>query len=217
MNFDKKRSIKLPETLGDTIYKYLKTEIMEGKIAPNQRIQLREVADSFGISTTPVREAVQKLAVEGYLIVNARKKEIYVPAVTMDEVEEFLEVVGILDMSATKKALDKITDDDVLEIKKITKKLGELIEKGNIRSYVRMTIQIHELLWKICENKFLSQSLANLAEKSIFYLNQAFIYLGENSLVDHKHRDHLNLADAIEKRDAGRVEEILRDHWKNVP
>ena len=212
-----KRSIKLPETLGDTIYRYLKSEIIEGKLEPNQRIQLREVADSFGVSTTPVREAVQKLAVEGYLIVNARKKEIFSPAVTIDEVEDFLEVVGLLDISATKKALEKIRDDDVLEIKKITKKLGELIEQGNIRSYVRMTIRIHELLWRICDNKFLSQSLANLAEKSIFYLNQAFIYLGEDALVEYKHKDHLDLAKAIEKRDVARVEKILLDHWKRVP
>lgn len=212
-----KRSIKLPDTLGDTIYKYLKTEIIEGKIAPDQRIQLREVADSFGVSTTPVREAVQKLSVEGYLSVNARKKEIFVPALTMDEIEEFLEVVGILDMSATKKALGKISDDDVLEIKKMTARLGGLVKRNNIRSYVKLTIHIHEILWKMCGNSILYQSLASLAEKSIFYLNQAFIYAGGNSLVVHKYRDHLDLAKAIEKRDIARVEEILRDHWKKAP
>jgi len=156
---------ELPTTISETIYKYLKKAIIEGELGPNQRVQEKEVAELFNASTTPVREAFQRLSAEKYIIINVRK-EVVVASATLEEIKELFEVVRILDAFATKKAMKKLTDKDIAELKKITKKLGNYYKQKKIHSYVKENLKIHDKLWKACGNKFLYQSLLNSAEKT---------------------------------------------------
>lgn len=207
---------ELPITISETIYKYLKKAIIEGELRPNQRIQEKEMAELFNASTTPVREAFQRLSAEKYIIINARK-EVVIASATLEEIKELFEVVRVLDTFATKKAMKKLTDKDIAELKKITKKLGNCYKQKKIHSYVKENLKIHDKLWKACGNKFLYQSLLNLAEKTTFYGNQVFFLTNKStnnpSLFNKSYKDHHDLMGAIEKKDSNAVEKILLSHW----
>lgn len=212
----KNKILEVPITISETIYRYLRKAIIEGDLRPDQRIHEREIAELFNVSTTPVREAFRKLSAEKYLIINARK-EVVVASATLEEIKELFELVRLLDAFAVKKALKELSDKEIEELKKMTKKMGNFYKQKKIQSYVKENLKIHDKLWNACGNKFVYQSLVNLAEKSTFFGNQMFSLAADqtknHSIFDKSYKDHINLMEALEKRDSKAVEKILILHW----
>jgi len=163
-------SYPLPTTISDTIFKYLKSSIIEGKLKPSQRLQEKEIAEFFRASTTPVREAFQRLAAEKFIVIAARK-EVMVASATLEEIRELFAVVRVLDAFASKMAVPNLTAKDIAELKKRTNKLDAFFRQKKIIPYVEENLKIHDKIWQACGNKFLYQSLVNLAEKYTFYAN----------------------------------------------
>ena len=143
----KNKSIKPPQTITETIFQYLKKSIINGEFKPNQRLQEKEIAEIFSVSTTPVREAFQRLSAEKYVILNARK-EVIVAELSSKQIKELYEIIRVLDVFSAKKALENITDKDISELKKKTDKLSEFYKKKKIQSYLKQSTRIHERLWK---------------------------------------------------------------------
>lgn len=130
------KTFNLPSTITETIYRYLKNAIIEGELKPSQRLQEKEIAELFHVSTTPVREAFQRLFAEKYIIINARKDVIVSPT-TLEEIKELFEVVRVLDALASKKAIKRLSDKDIAKLKKMTQKLASLYNQKKINDYVR--------------------------------------------------------------------------------
>lgn len=212
----KNKILEVPTTISETIYRYLRNAIIEGDLKPDQRIHEKDIAELFNVSTTPVREAFQKLSAEKYLIINARK-EVVVASATLEEIKELFELVRVLDTFAVKKALKELSDKEIEELKKMTKKMGNFYKQKKIQSYVKENLKIHDKLWSACGNKFIYQSLVNLAEKSTFFGNQMFFLAADqtknHSIFDKSYKDHIDLMEALEKRDVKAVEKILLSHW----
>lgn len=202
-------------TISETIYKHLKKSIMEGELKPNQRIQEKEIAKLFEVSTTPTREAFQRLSAEKYLTINARK-EVSIVSVSQEEIKEVFEVVRILDAFATKKALKNFNGKDIEDLRKMTDEMGNLCRQNKIGLYVKQNIKIHFHIWRKCNNNFLYRSLADLGDKFIFFSNQLFAMIDNPSFLKKSYKDHLDLLEAIERRDADEVEKLLLSHWGGV-
>jgi len=216
MRLGDNKTPELPSTISATIYNYLKNAIVEGDLEPRQRIQEREIAELFKVSTTPVREAFQRLAAEKYLIINARK-DVIVASLTLEEIEELFEIVRLLDAFALKKALPRLIEADIVEIGEMTEEMGRWHKQKNIHAYVRKNLDIHERLWNKCGNSLLYQSLVNMGEKYTLCANQIFLLAdsdeGSLSLFNKSYRDHIELLAAIEQRDIQAVEDIIENHW----
>lgn len=208
----KNKPFEAPETISEAIYKYLKKAIIEGVLKANQRIQEKEIAQLFGVSTTPAREAFQRLSAEKYLTIDARK-EVHVVSATAKEIKEVFEVVRILDACATRKAVKKLSDGDIKDLREMTEALGELFKEQKIGPYVKQNLKIHFRIWQECGNSFLYQTLVNLGEKFTFYGNQIFAIIDSPSFFKSSFRDHAELMKALEKRDAERAEQVISTHW----
>ena len=143
----KRNKIKLPSTISETIYQYLKKEIIEGRLKPKQRIIEREISKLFNVSSTPVREALYRLTAEKYLVFNARK-EVFVQETTLTEVKELYEIVRILDKLALEKFFENLRDKDINELKAMTVKLGEYYKKNKINLYLKQNLRIHQKIWE---------------------------------------------------------------------
>ncbi|MFP4081153.1 MAG: GntR family transcriptional regulator [Candidatus Aminicenantes bacterium] len=202
----------IPTTISETLYKYLKNAIMEGKLSPNQRIQEKEIAELFKVSTTPVREAFQRLSAEQYIIINSRK-EVVVASATLEEIKELFELMRILDTFATEKSLKTLSDKDITELKKWTKKLNYYYKQKKIVPYFKQNMKIHDKLWSLCGNNLLYQTLVNMTEKCLFYANQLLLLTDNRAWLNQSHKDHLDLIKAVEKRDDKSLKKILLSHW----
>lgn len=208
----KNNKIKTPKTISETVYEYLKKAIIEGDLKPNQRIQEKEVAQLFKVSTTPTREAFQRLSAEKYLTINARK-EVSVASVSQEEIKELFEVVRVLDAFATKKAINNLSEKDIEDLRRMTNELESLSQENKIGRYVKQNLKIHFFIWKRSGNNFLYHSLVDLGEKFTFYSNQLFAIIDNPSFLLRSCREHLDIMDAIEKKDTERVEKLLLVHW----
>jgi len=212
------RVFQIPATITETIYEYLKNSIISGKLKPGQRLHEKEIAAQFQVSTTPVREAFQRLFAEKYIVINARR-DVAVSSVSVEELRDFFEVVRVLDALASRKAISYLSDEDIEELKEMTIKLGKFYREKKITEYVAQNLKIHYKIWSACRNKYLYQFLVEMGEKYSFYGNQLiFMTFKEGSdkrpsFMDSSFKDHLDLMEAIENRDAKRVEKILLSHW----
>jgi DNA-binding GntR family transcriptional regulator len=209
----KNKSLKPPITISETIFQFIKKSIINGEFKPNQRLQEKEIAEIFSVSTTPVREAFQRLSAEKYVILNARK-EVIVAELSSKQIKELYEIIRVLDVFSAKKALENITDKDISELKKKTDKLSEFYKKKNIQSYIKQSTRIHEILWKNCGNELIYRSLVDLMEKATAFGDIVTSdFLSIPHYFERSYRDHIELMAAVENRDAAAVEKILSSHW----
>lgn len=205
-----------PITLSESIYGHLKKAIIEGNLRPGQRLMEKEFAELFKASTTPVREAFQKLSAEKYIVINSRK-DVTVAAVTRKEIAELFEVVRVLDALAAKRAIAKLSDADLKELRAMTDRLDEFHRRQRVNDYVVENMRIHDRLWRASGNDYLYQCLSTSADKYVFLSNHLFS-LGQGAaerapFFERSLQDHMDLMEALERRDAPGVEQILLSHW----
>jgi len=205
-----------PATLSESIYGHLKKAIIEGSLRPGQRLMEKEFAELFKASTTPVREAFQKLSAEKYIVINSRK-DVTVAAVTRKEIAELFEVVRVLDALAAKRAIPNLSAGDLMELRRMTTRLGDFHRQNRVNEYVVENMRIHDKLWRACGSEYLYQCLSTSADKYVFLSNHLFS-LGKGStespsFFERSLQDHLDLMDALEKKDTPTAEKILLSHW----
>jgi len=208
-----KKSFELPKTISETIYEYLRNAIIEGDLKANERIPERKIAKLFNVSATPVREAFRRLSAEKLLTINARK-EVFVSTAELNVVHEIFEVIRINDPIASKKAIARLTDRDISELEILTEKLSSYYKRKNDKFYFRINLRIHALIWKRCGNKILYQTLFGLLEKLYIYINHIILIHRDLSYFAKSYQDHLDLMNAIVRRDIKEVERITRSHWR---
>jgi len=205
-----------PVTLTESIYGHLKKAIIEGSLRPGQRLMEKEFAELFKASTTPVREAFLKLSAEKYIVINSRK-DVTVAAVTRKEIAELFEVVRVLDALAVRRAIPNLSVGDLTELRRMTDRLGDFHRQNRVNEYVVENMRIHDRLWRACGSEYLYQCLSTSADKYVFLSNHLFS-LGKGSterpsFFERSLQDHLDLMDALEKRDTPTAEKILLSHW----
>jgi len=209
----KSKKFKIPSTISETIYQFLRETIISGELKPGQRIQEKDIAKIFNVSSTPVREAFFRLSAEKYLVINSRR-EVLVEEKSLTEVQELYEVVRALDIIATKKALHHLTEKDIQELEAMTNKLSEYFKKQDSRKYLQMNLMIHDKIWQRCGNRFLYETLTELMKKiAVYRRSKKFKPFTSSYAIDKSHRDHLNLFKAIKEQDKKGIEKIISTHW----
>ncbi len=210
-----RRRMERPATISETIFKHLKKAIIEGDLKPGQRIQEKEVAAQFNVSTTPTREAFQRLAAEEYLTINARK-DVLVTTVEVDRIKEVFEVVKTLDVLATRKAMGNFSAKDLEDLDKMNRDLDGFYRQGKISAYIKQNLKVHYRIWEACGNQFLFETLAEMGEKFFFYSSQIYAKIDDPSFFDKSIREHVELVAALARKDAEAVEKVILSHWGGV-
>lgn len=209
------RKLETPVTISETVFRYLKKAIIEGEIKPGQRIQEKEIAGIFNVSTTPTREAFQRLAAEEYLTINARK-EVSVVSLGVDQIKEVFEVVRTLDVLASMKAMERLGPADIEDLKRMNADLEAVFTTKNITAYIRQNLKVHYRIWRECGNQFLFKSLSDLGDKFFFYSNQIYAKVEDPAFFRKSIQEHVDLVEAIARRDGPEVERVIRSHWGGV-
>ncbi len=211
----KGKRLETPATFSEIVFRHLKKAIIEGDLKPGQRVQEKEIAGLFNVSTTPTREAFQRLAAEEYLTINARK-EVSVASLSVQRIKEVYEVVRTLDLLATTKAMNNIGPGDIEDLKRMNAELERVFEQKNITAYIRQNLKIHYRIWKDCGNQFLFKSLSDLGDKFFFYSNQLFAKVEDPAIFRKSIKEHVDLVKAIEKKDVAGIERTILSHWGGV-
>ena len=209
------------QSLHDELLNRLRKMIIDGQFVPGDKIPERQLCDQFGVSRTPLREALKVLAAEG-LVQLAPNRGAMVAALTPEELEECLPMVATIESLAGELACATITDEEITAIKQFHAGMVAANEKGNVDGLLAMNREFHRGIVAAARNSLLATIHDNL-----------FFRVGRNRLAPHRSKektakalaDHEDIITALEARQSQRLAALLRSHiehtylsvWRRVP
>jgi DNA-binding GntR family transcriptional regulator len=203
----KLRSVRR-ENLGTQVFEQVKGMILRGEIPPGRRIIENEVADSMGISRTPVREAVHRLAAEGFL--NPLPKGGYaVRGLTLSGVEETFDIRSTLESFAAFLAAKRFADEELLPLEEKIDEFQRYLDGNDLSELTRINTDFHELLYALSRSPRLIKMIHDLRD-DIFLLRK--VMLNSADMARLSNRDHREMIRAMKKRDSGKVEKLVKKH-----
>ena len=127
----RKKPIERHQTLREKILEMIRDAILKGTMKPGERVSEPELAERFGISRTPIREAFRQLESEGYLEVIPRKGAV-VASLSERDIEEFYAIKILLEGFAAKMAAEKLTEKDIDRLESINERLKKVAADGGL-------------------------------------------------------------------------------------
>lgn len=160
----KRKVVKSHQTLREKILENIRDAILKGTLKPGERVSEPDLAERYGISRTPIREAFRQLESEGYLTVVPRKGAV-VTALSERDVAEFYEIKSMLEGYAAQLAAEKMTDRDIERLSKINNRLADLAAEGDVKSFFRVHNEFHELFIRASGNNKLQELIQQMLKK----------------------------------------------------
>jgi DNA-binding GntR family transcriptional regulator len=192
-------------------YTALKTAIVAMDIYRSRddiRLDERKLAHEFGISRTPVREAMAQLESEGF-VRSVPRRGIYVVRKTKREVIEMITAWAALESMAARLITQAATDEEIAGLRKMftTFENGKL--RAHLDEYSDVNIEFHQTIIRLSRNDVLIDLAENLFTHMRMIRRKT---IGEKDRADRSIRDHMNIIEALEARATDRAEELVRDH-----
>jgi len=209
------KKIETPSKLSEMAYRTLKESLLEidlSQMPDEGRLDERELADRLGVSRTPLREAINRLVMEGFLKVVPRKG-IYVVKKSKQEIVEILLVRAALEGMAARLATKHVTEKDVVRMKKIFSTFHPSKIKGQYLRYADANIAFHELVLNTSRCGKLIE-MANSLFDHIRWIRFRAVSFQER--LEKIHQEHLKIIEALEKRDAAMAEKRMRGHIEGL-
>lgn len=203
---------EIPKTLSQSIYNYLKESIIKNELKANQRINEKEIADGFSVSRTPVREALVRLAEEGFVDIISHR-EIVVKEILYEELIEIFKVVGILDSFATVSALDKLNPEDIIKLEDMTTKLEHHYHKKEIEKFITVNYAIHNGIWNRVPNSFLKKDLRYCVTHIRRYNNALNSTFYKSEILDRSMKAHREILEGLRTKNKKKLKTVVFEHW----
>ncbi len=160
----KKKQIERHQTLREKILETIREAILRGTLKPGEKVAEPELAERFGISRTPIREAFRQLESEGYLTVIPRKGAV-VASLSERDVEEFYAIKSILEGYAARMAAERLSEKDIERLEAINDRLAQLAQEGDVKTFFRVHNEFHELFIRSAGNEKLFELIQQLGLK----------------------------------------------------
>lgn len=205
---DFKIRIQEPTLLSEDIADSIRTAIIKGKFRPGEKISEGELADSMGISRTPLREAFRKLENEGFIEIIPRKGAV-VTGINSDEAFQLYEIKSTLEGLAARLATPHMTGKDIEKLEKISVELENLQAEDDIDGYYRTHCRFHEVFVKLSGNSRLIQMISNLNDHFKRFGAVSLTFPGQFAEVA---RQHGEIIEAFRNRDEKSIEAKVREN-----
>ena len=196
------------KSLGQHVYENLKMAIIRGDMSSGSRVVENRIAETIGISRTPVREAMHKLEREG-LLQRKPKGGYIVLGLNRDDIEETFGIRSVLESYAASLAARKHATGDLKPLDQKIEAFQECLDQGRFKDLPRINTEFHDLLYALSRSPKLIQMIHGLRDH-IFRYRQ--IILQQEAMAVQSNDDHRRMLLAIRKRDAVAVERLVREH-----
>ena len=195
-------------TLREKILENIRDAIVSGELKAGSHISEPELAERYGISRTPIREAFRQLESEGYLTVIPRRGVI-VSEFSPKDIEEFYAIKSVMEGYAARRACEKLSEKDLGRLQAINNKLAELARTGDIKLFFKIHGDFHELFIKAADNEKLHELIAGLITK---FQRLRFTSLSLPGRMAISVQEHEKIIDAFRKKDADLAERLVRQN-----
>ncbi|MCX7362088.1 MAG: GntR family transcriptional regulator [Alphaproteobacteria bacterium] len=199
------------ETFKDKAYVALRNVIVASDIYRSRsdiRLDERQLAQDFGVSRTPVREAMAQLEREGF-VRSVPRRGVYVVRKTKHEVIQMITAWAALESMAARLITQHATDADIAGLRRMFATFEGDRLHAKLDEYSEVNINFHQTIIELSGNDVLIQLAENLFTHMRMIRRET---IGEEDRADRSIHDHMNIIQALEARDTERAEDLVRQH-----
>ena len=172
------------------------------------RLDERRLAQDLGVSRTPVREAMAQLEREGF-VRSVPRRGVYVVRKSKKEVIEMITAWAALESMAARLITQSASDEEIGKLRKMFTKFENGKLHAKLDEYSEVNIEFHQSIIRMSKNSVLISLAENLFTHMRMIRRKT---IGEEDRADRSIRDHMNIIEALERRDTARAEELVRQH-----
>ncbi|MDP3620694.1 MAG: GntR family transcriptional regulator [Polynucleobacter sp.] len=194
--------------LYEDVAEQLRAQIFAHNLEPGSWLDEQSLAVQFGISRTPMREAIKVLASEGLVTMKPRRGA-YVTEVERRDLEQIFAVLALLEGSAAKEVALKATEEQLNQLDNMHLKLERSAADRDVEQFFEINVQFHELLMEIADNRWMNGVINDL--RKVLKL-QRRDSLGRAGRLQNALSEHRKILKALLKRDGVAAEEAMREH-----
>jgi len=201
--------LALPTRAG-LVAERLRVMIQSGELPPGSVLRQNEIAERFGVSTTPVREAFAVLLRDG-LVRQAAHRSVIVFQPSLEELAEIYEIRCVLEPYATEVAAKKITPEQHRELETII----EEMRKAKPQRYVELNRILHSRIYEIAGRPRLADIIESLRKTSASYIN---LFIQHQNADFHRtaHSQHEQIVEALGARRGKQAAKVMREHLQGT-
>jgi len=202
-------SIERPRSLVDIVEARLRDAIVNAELAFGEPITEEGLGAAFGVSRTPLREALARLELQG-LVVVVPKKGTFVFAPTQDDVADLCRFRLMLEVNALKLCLERDRDGALADMKDALRTMEAADARGDRLSYARADTEFHEAFFRHCGNRFLVDAHKTVQGRIATIRTHLSVPLAREQKRSFK--EHRAIIKAFGAQDMALIETILREH-----
>ena len=186
------------------VHQELRRRLITGKITPGSTLSTRGLAEELGVSQTPVREAVSRLAAEGALQIRS-KRRISVPPMTAERFRDLLRCRELLEPDAALAALPLIDAARLRRIRSADESIEQALKRGDVNAYMQGNFNFHFRIYTAQPRRTLLQLIEVLWLQFGPYMSVVYSRFGTANLIDQ----HELMIRALQRRDARGLKRAL--------
>lgn len=201
-------------------YSLILEEIISGSLKPGEVVTEVYLAEKYGISRTPVREALSRFQCEGLINTSNRTKRIY--SLSIQDIEEIFELKKLIEGDITLKAAENLTVAQAKELKQIVTEMTELSEFGPeneaqeeelLQKWLDLDKKFHNILFSACGNQRAQQFIQRL---NLQWHRLKIGLVAIEGRIGHAILEHREIANAVIEKNPDKAREIMIEHLENL-
>ncbi|MEV7005005.1 GntR family transcriptional regulator [Streptosporangium sp. NPDC051022] len=206
------RSPGSPErNLSYEVYSTLRNEIVRGVLRPNEAVVEADIADRLGVSRTPVRESLQRLASDGLIVSRRRRWVVYERS--REEIAELYEVRAALESHAARLAALRASDEQIAALRELTRRVSGGVDGLSGPERVEANECFHDLVIRSSANDRL---VAEIHRNRLYAFNHQVVAGYTREQLRESWHQHEEIVEAVAARDATRAGEATRRHIEHA-
>lgn len=197
-----------PRPLRDRVYESLRKELFQGTFSSGQRITEQEIAESLGVSRTPVREALNLFRKQGILEQSHGGAYIFTSP-SVKQVEDVFEMRRVLEPLAARKAVKNCTQADIQKLEDLIEKEQELIDEEDSSQTYLFNAEYRKTFFHLCGNERLANSIYEYTGHVLFL---GILTLKKKSVREIVIKGQTRIVEGLKNADEEQMEKIILDY-----
>jgi DNA-binding GntR family transcriptional regulator len=200
------------QSLREQIASSLRTAVVSGELKPGVVYSVPSLAAQFGISATPVREAMLELVRDG-LVEPVRNKGFRVSEVTDHQLDEITKLRALIEIPMVAAVAKVATEEQIEELREIAERICVAAEAGDLTGFLENDRAFHLGLLGISGNALIVDTVSKLRMRTRLY---GLPRLERERRLLKSAEEHLDIVDALRRHDADAAESLMREHLGHV-
>ena len=196
-----------PRALYEQVAEQLRQRIFQRELEPGAWIDELKIAEEYGISRTPLREAMKVLAAEGLVTMKVRRGA-YVTEVSRKDIADVYHLLSLLESDAAGVVAEKATEEELLRLKETHEELKQ--QTADAERFFALNESFHMQILEIADNRWRNQLVADLRKVMKLNRHKSLFKQGriEDSLAEHE-----TILQALLHRNAAEATQAVRLHF----